>query len=443
MQTIVKGFLFFQQGSFRIMKVFILFFTIVFFLQNVQAADNKFKRMDKANNMKKENITVGFTNMISNEKIKTLNNELSEYKKISNHVSDKEKPATKRKKYKGLSQNIYRNNAGSVVYIGNPSAKGTGSGFLINKEEGLILTNWHVIDGAKKVYVWFKPEDPNKMDEDLLINEPRIDGTVIKKNKSKDLGLIKVLRVPKNAKALVINKKIYVDVGSTAYSIGHPSGLTWTFNSGMVTQVRKGFKWRYKNSRHLANVIQHEVPTNPGNSGGPLFNERGHVIGVNSFKDSKGEVINFSVSTDEIDKFLKEKIVEKKKSQYIQKKSKQTWIQKKSKKKNSLTDGIKKNFPDAKPHDENKNGIYDTWWIDENKNGIIDTAFVDDNEDGLIEAVLVDDDENGKWDFLFVDKDLDGNPDIAYIDRDQDGNHDVVAYDYDQDGEWDKFENAG
>ena len=46
------------------------------------------------------------------------------------------------------------------------------------------------------------------MDEDLLVNEPRIDGTVIKKNKSKDLGLIKVLRVPKNAKALKINKNI-------------------------------------------------------------------------------------------------------------------------------------------------------------------------------------------------------------------------------------------
>ena len=278
------------------MRFFILLISTIFFAYSTQAFENKFQRMDKTNNMKKVDIIVGFTNMISNEKTKTLNNELSKYKKISNYVSGKEKPATKRKKYKGLSQNIYKNNAGSVVYIGNPSAKGTGSGFLINKEEGLILTNWPVIEGAKKVYVWFKPEDPNKMDEDLLVNEPRIDGTVIKKNKSKDLGLIKVLRVPKNAKALKINKKIYVDVGSTAYSIGHPSGLTWTFNSGMVTQVRKGFKWRYKNSRHLANVIQHEVPTNPGNSGGPLFNERGHVIGVNSFKDSKGEVINFSVS---------------------------------------------------------------------------------------------------------------------------------------------------
>ena len=63
-----------------------------------------------------------------------------------------------------------------------------------------------------------------------------------------------------------------------------------------------------------------------------VSNATGDVIGVNSFKDSKGEAINFSVSIDEIDKFLKEKIVKQKKSKYIQKKSKQTWIQKKSKK---------------------------------------------------------------------------------------------------------------
>ncbi len=426
------------------MRKFILLISIVFFSLPVQAADNKFKRMYKMDYSKKENINVGLTNMVNNEKIKTLNSELSEYQKIKNYISSKEKPGTKRKKYKGLSQNIYKNNANSVVYIGNPAGKGgMGSGFLIDKKEGLILTNWHVIEGAKKVYVWFKPDDPSKMDENVLITQPRLDGEVIKKNKNKDLGLVKVSTVPKKAKALNINNTQSISVGSTAYSIGHPSGLTWTFNSGMVTQVRKSYQWRYRNSRHKANVIQHEVPTNPGNSGGPLFNATGDVIGVNSFKDSKGEAINFSVSIDEIDKFLKEKVVEQKKSKYIQKKSKQTWIQKKSKKKNSLTDGIKKNFPNAKPHDENKNGIYDTWWIDENKNGIIDTAFVDDNEDGLIEAVLVDDDENGKWDFLFVDKDLDGNPDIAYIDRDQDGNHDVVAYDYNQDGKWDKFENAG
>ena len=121
------------------MRFFILLISAIFFAYSTQAFENKFQRVDKANNMKKANIIVGYTNMISNDKIKTLNNELTKYKKISNYVSNKEKPATKRKKYKGLSQNIYKNNAGSVVYIGNSSAKGMGSGFLINKEEDIPL----------------------------------------------------------------------------------------------------------------------------------------------------------------------------------------------------------------------------------------------------------------------------------------------------------------
>ena len=91
-----------------------------------------------------------------------------------------------------------------------------GSGFLIDKKEGLILTNWHVIEGTKKVYVWFKPDDPSKMDENVLITQPRLDGEVIKKKKNKDLILFKVSTVPKKAKALNINNKQSISVGSTA-----------------------------------------------------------------------------------------------------------------------------------------------------------------------------------------------------------------------------------
>ena len=71
------------------MRFFILLISAIFFAYSTQAFENKFQRVDKANNMKKANIIVGYTNMISNDKIKTLNNELTKYKKISNYVSDK------------------------------------------------------------------------------------------------------------------------------------------------------------------------------------------------------------------------------------------------------------------------------------------------------------------------------------------------------------------
>ena len=93
-------------------------------------------------------------------------------------------------------------------------------------------------------------------------------------------------------------------MGSTVYAIGHPSGEAWTFSSGMVTQIRPNYKWDYENSSHSANVIQHEVPTNPGNSGGPLLDEQGLMVGVNSFVRIDSQLINFSVAIEEVEEFL-------------------------------------------------------------------------------------------------------------------------------------------
>ena len=86
-----------------------------------------------------------------------------------------------------------------------------------------------------------------------------------------------------------------VNIGEIAFAIGHPGDLIWSFNNGMVSQLRKGYKWKYKNSRHFADVIQIQVPINPGNSGGPLFNKNKKLIGVNTFT-AEGENLNFAIS---------------------------------------------------------------------------------------------------------------------------------------------------
>ena len=217
----------------------------------------------------------------------------------------------------------------------------------------------------------------------------------------------------------------------------------------MVTQIRPNYAWRYENSSHEADVIQHEVPTNPGNSGGPLLNEKGLMIGVNSFVRRDTQLINFSVAIEEVEAFLKEEIKEDKPGYIIKKptyitrkcKEKSKYLQKKCVKKQSKAGhGIKKTYPGAIAGDANNNGIEDTWYVDENKNGKIDLAFVDDNEDGIIEAIMLDENENRVWEIITVDEDLNGSPDILLMDRDEDGKMDIVAYDYNEDGEWDKFE---
>jgi S1-C subfamily serine protease len=433
---------------------FILLLILSFFLIFPSYAyDEKIKlnRTDIDTDSKKETIKINLNNMLDLREIKKTNKKYTSIERYVKEASRKISKNGNRIKYKGLAVNIFKNNASAVVYIGNEKENGMGTGSIINKN-GEIITNWHVVGNAKKLRIWLLPDDPEKMDENLLWREPNFVGTVINRNKGKDLALVKVEGLPKNIKIIRFGKTSDVPIGSTVYAIGHPSGEAWTFSSGMVTQIRPNYTWDYDSSTHKANVIQHEVPTNPGNSGGPLLNEKGMMVGVNSFVRTNTQLINFSVAIEEVKAFLKEEIKEDK-PEYIKKKKKPTYITKKCKEKNKYLqkkckkeqsfksgDGIKKTYPNAITGDANNNGIDDTWYVDENKNGKIDTAFVDDNEDGIIEAVMLDENENRVWEILTIDEDLNGYPDILLMDRDEDGKVDVIAYDYNEDGEWDKFE---
>jgi len=401
----------------------------------------------------KETIKIILNEMLDLKKIKNASRKIASTQNYTKAEAGKIIKRGKRRKYKGVATNIYKNNAEAVVYIGNRKENGSGTGSII-KKTGEIITNWHVVGNAKNVYIWLLPKNLEKIsDERQLLQEPNFIGTVINRNKRKDLALIKVEGLPKDIKIIKFGKTKNLPVGSTVYAIGHPSGEAWTFSSGMVTQIRQNYKWNYENSSHSANVIQHEVPTNPGNSGGPLLNEKGLMVGVNSFVRVNSQLINFSVAIEEVEEFLKEEIKEDK-PDYIKKKKKPSWITKKCKKKSKylqkkcekkqLTtpgDGLKKTFPDAVAKDTNNNGVDDIWYIDDNKNGKLDTAFLDLNEDGIIESIMLDVNENKYFEILTVDTDLNGSPDLLYIDQDEDGKDDVMAYDYDQDGEWDKFEN--
>jgi len=351
----------------------------------------------------------------------------------SKDVVKKNKTRKPRTKFKGGPEEIFEKFANSVVYIENKKDRGSGSGFIINHNGLKIITNWHVVETAKNVTICLKTENLNRVcDTDYYT------GKVIKRNKQKDLAMIEVKGLPTSLKPVVYGTYKSVKIGQTAFAIGHPDGLVWTFTNGMISQKRPDHRWRYKSSRHFANTIQIQVPINPGNSGGPLFNKDKELIGVNTFT-SEGENLNFAIAVDDLIEFINEVKQEDVESKYIQKKKKgNTWIQKKSDtKKNS---GLSKKYPNAKEADLNENGVTDAWLLDENKDGNYEKVLMDLNEDGIIEAVAFDENENKNYEMVVFDDDLDGNADRAEYDDNDDGTMDVVAYDYNQDGEWDKFE---
>jgi S1-C subfamily serine protease len=384
-----------------------------------------------------ESIVVASTPLIDN-KIITKSKEqiigvVSYANSQSKDVVIKNKTRKPRTKYKGGAEEIFENFANSVVYIENEKDKGSGSGFIINHKGLKIITNWHVVETATDVTICLRTENLNRVcDTDFYT------GKVIKKNKQKDLAMIEVKGLPSSIKPVTYGSYKKVKIGQTAFAIGHPEGLVWTFTNGMISQKRPNHRWSYKTSRHRAKTIQIQVPINPGNSGGPLFNKDSELIGVNTFT-SEGENLNFAIAVDDLIEFINEVKQDDVESKYIQKKKKgNTWIQKKSDK--NKKSGISKKYPNAKEADLNENGVTDAWLLDKNKDGNYEKVLMDLNEDGTIESVAFDENENKNYEMIVFDDDLDGNADRAEFDDNDDGSMDVIAYDYNQDGEWDKFE---
>ena len=155
----------------------------------------------------------------------------------------------------------------------------------------------------------------------MLDNLDSYEGRVIKIDKEKDLALLEVLGLPADIKPVQYGDYKKVNIGETAFAIGHPGELIWSFNNGMVSQLRQDYKWKYKDSYHFADVIQIQVPINPGNSGGPLFNKNKELIGVNTFT-ADGENLNFAISVNDMIEFLNKPEKKIKENKYIQKKKK-------------------------------------------------------------------------------------------------------------------------
>lgn len=160
-------------------------------------------------------------------------------------------------------------------------AAGTGSGVLISPD-GLILTNNHVIDGAKEVMISLS--DGRRFGARTLGRDPDTDLAVLRGETSETLPAAKLA----NSKS--------VRQGQIAIAIGNPLGFQSTVTAGIVSAV--GRSLRAQNGRLIGDVIQTDAALNPGNSGGPLANSAGQVIGINTAVIVGAQGICFSVASN-------------------------------------------------------------------------------------------------------------------------------------------------
>jgi putative serine protease PepD len=171
------------------------------------------------------------------------------------------------------AKRVYEDAKDAVTYISAQQAQGTatGTGFVVSSD-GKIITNEHVVDGATSVTV------------KLGTSGKELPAQVLGADASKDLALLKV--DASGLHALSFGDASKLQVGDDVFAIGNPYGLDHTLTSGIVSALDREID--APDGTPITGAIQTDAALNPGNSGGPLLNADGQVVGVNSQIASAG-----------------------------------------------------------------------------------------------------------------------------------------------------------
>jgi hypothetical protein len=223
-----------------------------------------------------------------------------------------------------------------------------------------------------------------------------------------DLALLELVTpLPDGITPIELGSAAELNIGDDVHAIGHPTELFWTYTKGYVSQIRPGYEWTTEAEvTHSAEVIQTQTPISPGSSGGPLISDDGKMIGVNSFKSTTGENLNFAVSVDEVKLFL---------------------------------DRHSNRLADTGPLDpktcsgevlfEGRNERNDAFvkTFDRDCDGVEDSALIIPDDSGEPALFIYDDEQTGQPNGVVVDNDRDGNWDISYWDTTGDGERNMIG----------------
>ncbi|MBC7249806.1 MAG: trypsin-like peptidase domain-containing protein [Anaerolineae bacterium] len=191
--------------------------------------------------------------------------------------------------------NIYQRVSPSVVNISvmarNPLDSSQASGFVYDTQ-GHIVTNHHVIQDAERIWITF-------------FDRTRVQAEVIGSDADSDLAVLQVDYPAELLNPVQLGDSASVKVGQRAIAIGNPFGQEWTMTTGIISAIGRVFP--QQSGFSIAEIIQTDAAVNPGNSGGPLLDSQGRVIGVTTFINSPvpGSVgVGFAVPVDLVKKVV-------------------------------------------------------------------------------------------------------------------------------------------
>ena len=170
-------------------------------------------------------------------------------------------------------------------------SQGAGSGFVWDSQ-GHVVTNNHVVAGARRVFVQLDAGDP-------------IEAEPVGFAPQYDLAVVRLTRPPKNLRAIAIGSSKELKIGQTVIAIGNPFGLQRTLTQGIISALDRELPT--EGFREVAGVIQTDAAINPGNSGGPLLDSAGRLIGVNTaIRSASGSSagVGFAIPVDLVNRIV-------------------------------------------------------------------------------------------------------------------------------------------
>ena len=170
------------------------------------------------------------------------------------------------------SSEVYQIILPSLVYIqtqqvgAEDEGYGVGSGVIVT-ETGDILTALHVVENASEIVVFFV--DGSQTAAEIVATEPE-----------NDIALLRPRQLPEIVVPAVLGSSQRLRVGDEAFAVGNPMGLVASMSAGVISGFERSIPIDDDMDRRLEGLIQFDTAVNPGNSGGPLLNRQGQVIGI-------------------------------------------------------------------------------------------------------------------------------------------------------------------
>ena len=174
-------------------------------------------------------------------------------------------PSMAARAYEAVRGSVVRVRAYNEGPDGGETSAGVGTGVVI-LEKGVILTNIHVVDGAQRIHVTFA--DGFEADAEVTGTRPE-----------DDLAVLQAKAVPDDLQPATLQSTSGLSLGDHVTAVGYPFGVGPSVSSGVVSGLGREFR-SPEGKRLLTNLIQFDAAVNPGNSGGPLVNSTGEVVGI-------------------------------------------------------------------------------------------------------------------------------------------------------------------